>query len=83
MVARDIALSCRIGARHALIGPNGAGKTTLINLITGMLKPDARPILLDGEDITRAAAGPSGSPRPARTFQINTLFPRSDAARSR
>ena len=30
------------GARHALIGPNGAGKTTLINLMTGMLPPDAR-----------------------------------------
>ena len=40
------------GARYALIGPNGAGKTTLINLMTGMLTPNAGQILLGDEDIT-------------------------------
>ena len=73
-VARDIAISLPIGARHALIGPNGAGKTTLINLMTGMLAPNAGQILLGGEDITRL--GPQERVRRglARTFQINTLF---------
>ena len=51
----DIALELPQGARYALIGPNGAGKTTLINLITGMLRPDAGEILLGGEDITALA----------------------------
>ena len=75
VVASDIALSLPRGARHALIGPNGAGKTTLINMLTGMLSPDAGTIRLDGEDITRL--GPEARVRRGlvRTFQINTLFP--------
>jgi len=52
VVAKDIAFSLPQGARYALIGPNGAGKTTLINLMTGMLQPDAGEILLAGEPIT-------------------------------
>jgi ABC-type branched-subunit amino acid transport system ATPase component len=76
VVAQDIALSLPRGERYALIGPNGAGKTTLINLITGMLRPDGGQILLAGEDIT--ALKPEARVRRglARTFQINTLFPR-------
>jgi branched-chain amino acid transport system ATP-binding protein len=73
-VARDIALNLPVGARYALIGPNGAGKTTLINLVTGMLAPDAGQIFLGGDDIT--ALEPQSRVRRglARTFQINTLF---------
>jgi len=73
-VARDIAISLPLRARYALIGPNGAGKTTLINLITGMLAPNAGQILLGEEDIT--ALGPQQRVQRglARTFQINTLF---------
>ena len=71
-----------VGARYALIGPNGAGKTTLINLITGMLAPNAGHIVLDDEDIT--ALEPQDRVRRglARTFQINTLFPAPERARS-
>jgi branched-chain amino acid transport system ATP-binding protein len=68
--------------RYALIGPNGAGKTTLINLITGMLQPDAGQIFLGGKDIT--ALRPDARVRQglARTFQINTLFPNLTALES-
>ena len=51
-VTRDLSLRVELGARHALIGPNGAGKTTVINLLTGVLRPDAGRILLQGDDIT-------------------------------
>jgi branched-chain amino acid transport system ATP-binding protein len=51
-VARNIEIDLPVGARYALIGPNGAGKTTLINLMTGMLTPNAGQILLGGEDVT-------------------------------
>ncbi len=51
-VTRDLSLRVEQGARHALIGPNGAGKTTVINLLTGVLKPNAGRILLEGNDIT-------------------------------
>ena len=75
VVARDIEIALPQGVRYALIGPNGAGKTTLINLMTGMLRPDAGQILLGGEDIT--ALGPEQRVRRGlvRTFQINSLFP--------
>jgi len=79
VVAQDIALELPRGVRYALIGPNGAGKTTLINLLTGMLAPDAGQIFLGGEEIT--ALRPDARVRRglARTFQINTLFPQLSA----
>jgi ABC-type branched-subunit amino acid transport system ATPase component len=74
VVARKIDLSLPVGARYALIGPNGAGKTTLINMMTGMLAPDAGRILLGEEDITALAPQHRVRRGLARTFQINTLF---------
>jgi ABC-type branched-subunit amino acid transport system ATPase component len=62
------------GARHALIGPNGAGKTTLINLLTGVLRPTAGAIILEGDDITALAPYRRVRRGMARTFQINQLF---------
>jgi branched-chain amino acid transport system ATP-binding protein len=82
VVAGDIALSIPQGARYALIGPNGAGKTTLINLMTGMLQPDAGQILLGDEDITALAPEQRVKRGLARTFQINTLFPHLSALES-
>jgi branched-chain amino acid transport system ATP-binding protein len=73
-VARNVELSLPVGARYALIGPNGAGKTTLINLMTGMLAPNAGQIFLGGEDITTLEPQQRVRRGLARTFQINTLF---------
>ena len=67
------------GARYALIGPNGAGKTTLINLITGMLRPDAGRIRLGEDDITALKPHQRVARGLVRTFQITTLFPQLDA----
>ena len=82
MVAQDVELELPQGVRHALIGPNGAGKTTLINLMTGMLAPDAGQILLGGEDITGVKPEARVRRGLARTFQINTLFPQLTALES-
>jgi branched-chain amino acid transport system ATP-binding protein len=79
VVAKDIAFNLPQGARHALIGPNGAGKTTLINLMTGMLRPDAGQILLGEDDITGLVPDKRVTRGLVRTFQINTLFPNLNA----
>src|SRR5215475_7706138 len=70
----QVSLRVEKGARHALIGPNGAGKTTLINLLTGVLRPTAGRILLDGRDITSLPPHQRVRLGIARTFQINQLF---------
>jgi branched-chain amino acid transport system ATP-binding protein len=58
----------------AALGPNGAGKTTLVNLITGVLRPSAGAILLEGQDITSLPQAARTRRGIARTFQINQLF---------
>lgn len=42
-------LSMAAGDLLGLLGPNGAGKTTLVSLITGILRPKAGQILINGE----------------------------------
>ncbi|MDQ8728409.1 ABC transporter ATP-binding protein [Bradyrhizobium sp. LHD-71] len=71
---RDLSLKVERDARHALIGPNGAGKTTVINLLTGVLRPNAGRILLEGSDITALPAYRRALMGLSRTFQINQLF---------
>ncbi|MFI5340419.1 MAG: ABC transporter ATP-binding protein [Candidatus Methylomirabilales bacterium] len=70
-----VSLGLAEGTLTAIIGPNGAGKTTLINLLTGLLLPDAGTIHFKGRDITRMP--PYGRVRLglARSFQIMTIFP--------
>ena len=53
---RDLSFSVEKGEILGFLGPNGAGKTTVINLLTGVLRPSAGRILLEGEDITALAA---------------------------
>ena len=74
VATNDVTLSVEKGARHALIGPNGAGKTTIINMLTGVLRPTAGTILLEGRDITGLEPHKRVQLGIARTFQINQLF---------
>jgi len=72
----DVSLRLEAGCRQALIGPNGAGKTTLINLLTGVIRPTRGNIHLGAQEVTQASADRRARLGLARTFQINTLFPR-------
>ena len=72
-VTRDLSLKVEQGARHALIGPNGAGKTTVINLLTGVLKPNAGLILVVGNNFSDIAVHTRLLRGLSRTFQLNQL----------
>jgi ABC-type sugar transport system ATPase subunit/ribose/xylose/arabinose/galactoside ABC-type transport system permease subunit len=45
---QDVDLVLQAGRIHALVGENGAGKSTLINILSGLLLPDAGEIRLAG-----------------------------------
>ena len=62
------------GEVHGLIGPNGAGKTTLLNLISGLLRPTAGKIELDGRRIDSLPPNRIASLGVARTYQNIRLF---------
>ncbi|HET7808378.1 MAG TPA: ATP-binding cassette domain-containing protein, partial [Gaiellaceae bacterium] len=46
----DVDFTIPRGTVVSLIGPNGAGKTTFFNMLTGVYKPTAGRIILDGEE---------------------------------
>jgi branched-chain amino acid transport system ATP-binding protein len=74
VAVRDFDLTVRSGEVASIIGPNGAGKTTLFNVITGLYRPDAGSIILEGRSI--AGLQPNRIVRLgiARTFQNIRLF---------
>lgn len=49
----DISLEVQYGEIFGVIGPNGAGKTTMVNMITGMMEPDAGTVRSLGLDPIR------------------------------
>jgi ABC-type branched-subunit amino acid transport system ATPase component len=52
----DISLHVERGEALALLGTNGAGKSTLLRVISGLEKPSAGHILLEGSDIAGVPA---------------------------
>jgi ABC-type sugar transport system ATPase subunit len=56
---RGVHLDVRCGEVHGLVGKNGAGKSTLMNIIVGLLSPDAGQMTFGGQplvDMTPAKA---------------------------
>jgi branched-chain amino acid transport system ATP-binding protein len=70
----NFSITIEKGQLYGLIGPNGAGKTTMFNLLTGVYKPNAGTILLDGENITGKKTKDINDAGIARTFQNIRLF---------
>ncbi len=62
------------GEIHGLIGPNGSGKSTAINVISGLYRPFAGSMWLDGRPLPRGSLTRAARAGIARTFQNLQLF---------
>ena len=63
------------GEIRAIIGPNGAGKSTFFNCLTGVIRPTAGRILLNGENITGLPSNRISQKGIARSYQITNILP--------
>ena len=66
------------GHLTALFGPSGSGKTSLINIIAGLIRPDAGRIVIDDRtlvDTTARKFVPAHNRRLGFVFQDARLFP--------
>lgn len=51
VAVNGISLDVPAGSFFGLVGPNGAGKTTALSMATGLLRPDAGQVWLNGIDV--------------------------------
>jgi len=63
-----VSLRVRAGRLVALLGENGAGKSTLMNILSGVLPPDAGTVCLDGHVVRFA------NPQQAQAAGIGIVF---------
>ncbi|HNY67888.1 MAG TPA: branched-chain amino acid ABC transporter ATP-binding protein/permease, partial [Bacillota bacterium] len=70
----NVSFAAYTGEILGIIGPNGAGKTTLFNLITGLVKPSAGEVRVQGQTATGLDPHQVASSGVARTFQHIRLF---------
>jgi branched-chain amino acid transport system ATP-binding protein len=64
----------RAGTVFSVIGPNGAGKTTLLNLLTGIYRPSAGRLWLEGRALAARAPHEFAAAGIGRTFQNLQIF---------
>ena len=76
---RDLACTIRSGSGIvALFGPSGVGKTSVLDMVAGLLRPDAGHVHVDGAALFDASAGidiPPARRRCGYVFQQPRLFP--------
>ena len=68
-------LTVAAGEICGLVGPNGAGKTSLFNCVSGLYRPSAGTVLVDGTAVLRTAPHRLARLGVARTFQQPVLQP--------
>lgn len=77
---KGVSLTVNRGEIVALLGANGAGKTTVLKAISGLVKPAAGDILLDGRSLTKMSPeeivrlGISHVPEGRKIFQKMTVL---------
>jgi branched-chain amino acid transport system ATP-binding protein len=73
-IVDNVSLDLAPGEFLAVIGPNGAGKTSLFNLISGLQRPTAGTVSLDGIELTHLAPHRRAGLGLGRTFQSSAVF---------
>jgi branched-chain amino acid transport system ATP-binding protein len=71
---QDLTMHVQRGAVHSIIGPNGAGKTSLINMLSGVYRPNAGSIRLDGHELSGQPVHRFAAAGIGRTFQNLQIF---------
>jgi putative ABC transport system ATP-binding protein len=80
---KDVNLEIRFGEMVYIVGPSGSGKTTLLSILSGILKPNAGTVTVEGTDIWRLSSDQLADFRLNKigfVFQDYHLFPRLTTA---
>jgi putative ABC transport system ATP-binding protein len=80
---RDVSVEAYFGEMLYIVGPSGSGKTTLLSVLSGILRPDAGSVSVEGADIWKLSTDQLADFRLQRigfVFQDYHLFPRLTTA---
>ena len=83
LALNDVSVDASFGEMLYIVGPSGSGKTTLLSVLSGILRPDAGCVLLEGVDIWRLGGNELADLRLNKigfVFQDYHLFPRLTTA---
>lgn len=68
LAVNSVTLDCRAGTVHAVTGENGAGKSTLMKMLSGVHRPDAGKIVVNGDLFYPR------DPRDAQAMGVSTIY---------
>ena len=80
---KEVSLEAYLGEMLYIVGPSGSGKTTLLSVLSGILRPNAGSVLVEGADIWGLSADRLAEFRLNKigfVFQDYHLFPRLTTA---
>jgi putative ABC transport system ATP-binding protein len=64
---RDVSFEAYYGEMLYITGPSGSGKTTLLSMISGILRPNAGTVVVEGKEIWKL------SPNDIADFRLHTV----------
>jgi putative ABC transport system ATP-binding protein len=80
---KEVALEVFFGEMLYIVGPSGSGKTTLLSVLSGILRPDAGSVVVEGVDIWKLGSNDLAALRLNKigfVFQDYHLFPKLTSA---
>jgi len=80
---KDVSINANFGEMLYIVGPSGSGKTTLLSVLSGILRPDAGGVTVEGTDIWKLGNDKLADFRLHKigfVFQDFHLFPRLTTA---